>query len=351
MSAADRMAQAVRASRCKRVDFDDLAAAADDGDARLIASPSRRDDLARAAWALSVHQQVRLPVGRAGWDHSASPPLPLWVERLDPVAPRRPAQRPRAYVDALAFASRPETTRAERELLGPVSDMLRDRPGCEPVPLAERSYELHGHEKRLAAIHRHRLVEQGLLSVGEHLRAFAAPAPLALFEIGPAPWALIVENSATFTSLRRLLRAWPRREDVGWLGFGKGDQLVASIATAAESFAERDHPVTRLLLYGDLDIHGLECAHQAAPRARAAGLPELQPAHGLYRALLTRRTRAAPPVPHELAHAAASWLPDPLARRATDLLVSGRILPQEALPLPELRELMTDTPLAAFTHA
>jgi hypothetical protein len=124
-------------------------------------------------------------------------------------------------------------------LLSPLNVFLRDLPDARPVPVAKRLYELYGDEKYLARPEPHQLVVAGLLSIAKHLRAFAAPAPLAMFELGPAPWALIVENSAAFTNLRRFLASWPASEEVGWLAYGGGDHLVASIA----AFAERRHPV------------------------------------------------------------------------------------------------------------
>lgn len=214
---------------------------------------------------------------------------------------------------------------------------LRDQPDAELIPLPERSYELYGDEKYLHGIERHRLVTRGILDISAHLRARPSPAPLAMYELGPAPWLLVVENSAAFTSLRQILGGWPDRRQVGWLGYGAGDQLVASLPTAADSFRERDHPADRLLFYADLDLDGLECARQADVRGRAAGLPALLPAAGLYRALLTTRIRQVPPAPAARVREAVSWLPADMRSPVADLLIAGKALRQEALPLPVLR--------------
>ena len=98
-----------------------------------------------------------------------------------------------------------------------------------------------------------------------------------MYELGPAPWLLIVENTAAFTSLRDILGTWPDRSQVGWVGFGEGDHLIASLPTAQASFRERDHPVDTLLLYADLDLKGLCCAQKARERAHAVGLPRCSP--------------------------------------------------------------------------
>ncbi|MEU7045912.1 hypothetical protein AB0A77_33310 [Streptomyces varsoviensis] len=341
MTPAARMAACLTAQTRKRVDFDVLAGAADDGDASLPTSPLRRRVLAAAARELATTGLVRLPVGDRSWDRSAHPPLPRWVERTTPSRVRAPRPGPRAWVTALAFATRTALSKADLALLDPINVFLRDRPDAEPVPLAERFYELYGDEKYLSRPDTQHLVAADLLSIPAHLRAFAAPAPLAMFELGPAPWMLIVENSAAFTSLRRILATWPAAEEVGWLAYGGGDHLIASLTTCAEAFAERRHPVTDVLLYTDLDVDGLECAQLAAARARRAGLPELIPAAGLYHALMHQSPRPWPPAAPGRIRAAVSWLPPCLTRQAEQLLLDGHVLRQEALPLDRLRAHLT----------
>ncbi|MFG2845353.1 hypothetical protein ACGF12_19590 [Kitasatospora sp. NPDC048296] len=223
------------------------------------------------------------------------------------------------------------------DLLVPINNQIRDDPNAEIIPLCERAYQLYHDEKRLTKIEKSHLVQAGLLSVTEHLRARPTPAPLSMFELGPAPWMLIVENSATFTSLRQILRTWPDRSQTGWLAHGSGDQLVASLPTATEAFEEREHPVTDIMLYGDLDIDGLQCGQQANAKAGMVGLPPVVPACALYRALLEMTARLLSPVDRNALRAVLPWLPMPIASRAGDLLEAGFVLRQEALPLPELR--------------
>ncbi|MFJ2627667.1 hypothetical protein ACIO6T_30775 [Streptomyces sp. NPDC087532] len=337
MTPADRMAAHLARGACQRVEFDALADAAEHGDSSLSASPDRRRVLADAAQELARRGLAQLPRGRHGWDCSAHPPLPLWVKR--PSRPRTVRTRPgpRAWVPQLAKVSTLRLTSGDHALLDPVNALLRDQPDAELIPLAERSYQLYGDEKYLHGIERHRLVTRNVLDITDHLRARPAPAPLAMYELGPAPWLLIVENSAAFTSLRQILASWPDRGQVGWLGYGAGDQLVASLPTAADSFRERDHAAAHLLLYADLDLDGLECARQADARGREAGLPALVPAVGLYQALLVRSTRQVSPAPAERVREAVPWLPADMATPVGDLLISGKVLRQEALPLPALR--------------
>ncbi|MFC7994466.1 hypothetical protein ACFUV2_34925 [Streptomyces pilosus] len=340
MTAADHMAAFLARQPRQRVDFDALAGAADAGDSSLATSPRRRRILADAARTLAHRGLATLPKGNDGWDYSANPPLPRWVKRPPAARPPRRQRAPHAYVDQLRFATTLRLTAGDHALLGPVNALLRDQPDAEIIPVADRSYELYGDEKRLKNIERHHLVTKGLLDLTMHLRARPTPAPLAMYELGPAPWLLIVENTAAFTSLRDILGTWPDRSQVGWLGFGEGDHLIASLPTAQASFRERDHPVDTLLLYADLDLKGLCCAQKASERAHAVGLPPLQPAAGLYQALLTRPPRAHPPVAADDAHAAATWLPPHLAAPVAQLLTYGLVLRHEALPLPQLRSLL-----------
>ncbi|WP_405785703.1 hypothetical protein [Streptomyces sp. NBC_01367] len=343
MTAADRMAAFLARQSRQRVEFDALAGAADQGDSSLRCSPERRQVLADAAQELVRRGLARLPLGQRGWDYSAHPPLPRWVNR--PVLPRTPRTRPgpRAWVAQLSGLVALPLTAGDRALLDPVNTLLRDHPDAELIPLPERSYGLYGDEKYLHGIERHRLVTRGILDIAAHLRARPSPAPLAMYELGPAPWLLIVENSAAFTSLRQILGGWPDRSQVGWLGYGQGDHLAASLPTAADSFRERNHPADHLLFYADLDLDGLECARQADARGRAAGLPALLPAVGLYRELLTTRTRHVPPASAARVSEAVSWLPSDMRSQVADLLVSGKALRQEALPLPALRARLDPT--------
>ncbi|MCY0933857.1 hypothetical protein [Streptomyces sp. H34-S4] len=343
MNAADHIAAELSRQTRQHVDFDVLAGAADRIDSSLPTSPRRRQVLSDAAQHLAQRGLLRLPIGRSGWDHSTLPALPLWVRRAAAPRAQRPATTPRAYVPQLGFAAIMALTTREEALLSPVNTLLRDQPDAEIIPLAERSYELFGDEKHLShhiRIEQHRLVTSGLLGLAAHLRAEPSPAPLAMYELGPAPWLLIVENSAAFTSLRKILNTWPDRDQVGWLGYGSGDQLIASLPTAVDAFHERDHPVDCLMLYADLDLDGLLCAQQACARATSAGLPALIPAAALYQHLLDQKPRQLSPAPEEAARAATSWLPAHLAHRVEEHLRAGMVFRQEALMRPRLRALL-----------
>ncbi|WP_331769054.1 hypothetical protein [Embleya sp. NBC_00888] len=176
MTATDHMAAFLTRQPRRRVDFDALAGAADARDSSLATSPRRRRILADAAHTLAHRGLITLPKGTDGWDHSAHPPLPRWVQR--PAAPRPPSHRPRphAYFEQLRFTTTLRLTAGDHALLGPVNALLRDDPDAEIIPLADRSYQLYGDEKRLKDIERHHLVTKGLLDVTAHLRARPTPS-------------------------------------------------------------------------------------------------------------------------------------------------------------------------------
>ena len=248
---AERIADAVTVHTRKRVPFEVVAEAAYASDSSLLTAPDRRYRLAQAIEALAAAGSIRLPASADGWDQSARPALPRWVERIsEPAAPRLAAP-PRAWVDELAFAATTSLSPPERILLTRLNDFLRDGGGdAELIPLRERSYELFREEKRLDNLTESRLVVAGLLSLEVHLRAYPTPPPMPIVELGTAPWALIIENSATFSSLRTVLRhlAEGDRTIVGWLCLGAGKHVIQSITSLAERIAETHHRVEQRLL-------------------------------------------------------------------------------------------------------
>ena len=128
----------------------------------------------------------------------------------------------------MAFAATTSLSPPERILLTRLNDFLRDGGGdAELILLRERSYELFREEKRLDNLTESRLVVAGLLSLEVHLRAYPTPPPMPIVELGTAPWALIIENSATFSSLRTVLRHWPKAIGPSWAG-GASEQANTS---------------------------------------------------------------------------------------------------------------------------
>ncbi|MEV8443400.1 Wadjet anti-phage system protein JetD domain-containing protein [Actinosynnema sp. NPDC051121] len=141
--------------------------------------------------------------------------------------------------------------------------------------------------------------------------------------IGQGDLLLVVENSATWHSVVSWLRG---DHDVGAVAWGLGRAFTRSIASLSER-----HRISRIRYFGDLDPSGLDIPTKAAVYARELGLPEIQPAARLYRALLSAgrdRPGTEKPMTPSGAAALASWLPED-CRLAADTLVAGRRIAQE----------------------
>ncbi len=293
-------------------------------------APDRRQrlrsllDAAEAAGALVATR------GRP--DRSADPELPRSIT-LAPttsraVLPRRGAVWP----PELAFAASLELREDERRLLDEVRAFLRDlRPDEPVVPIRERSIELTGDEKRLEQYLDGRLFAPGKLSL-ELLRCKLVHPPFVWREVGDGSTLLVVENHQTFDTLARLIAP---DEGIALLAYGCGNQFTASVGFVAEL----PRRVERILYYGDLDLEGLRIPARASIAAQAAGLPAVEPAAGLYRALLElgRRGAGRRASAGEV-RAATEWLSLDLRESVCALLERGERLAQEGLGFSRLRD-------------
>jgi hypothetical protein len=302
----------------------DLAAAADARVRILVALEQLVSDGVARPW----------PTRRDALDRRATPPLPLLVR---PARTERGTQpnRPSLPVDLrpeLESARGLERLRADEiATLRAVNAFLRDHGGARPVvPSRERSLELFGDEKRLDALVSQRLFSAGVLSL-ELLECYEVHPPFVFERVSDAPVLLVIENHHTYDSARRLLAVDPR--GIGVVAYGAGRAICSSVAYAADL----DPGVTRIYYFGDLDEAGLAIAASTSLIAVPAGLPALEPAVGLYRALLAspyRRVGAV--VDAENAEARVAWLPSELRSAAVALLTGGTWVPQEAVSLEVL---------------
>ncbi|MET7481962.1 hypothetical protein [Streptomyces sp. NPDC005538] len=154
---------------------------------------------------------------------------------------------------------------------------------------------------------------------------------------------LVVENSATYTSLVRRLRELEHQHRIGCVAWGVGRSFTASvrsIGTHHRSDGQTATPFTEIRYFGDLDVSGLEIPVKAAQAAADLDLPPVRPTDVLYRDLITvgnplpgkerSRTRAE-------AKALVKWLGaghdlEPVV----DVLVKGERWAQEAVGLRHL---------------
>ncbi|WP_406401466.1 hypothetical protein [Streptomyces uncialis] len=161
---------------------------------------------------------------------------------------------------------------------------------------------------------------------------------------------LVVENSATYTSLVERLHELNRQQHrIGCVAWGVGHSFTASVRSIKRHYGtdKRSGPHFRKIRYfGDLDTSGLQIPLRASGTAAAMGL-DLQPTPVLYRDLLTVGT----PLPgkESSTRAEAEDLVNWLGRKhdfrpVVDVLVKGERWAQEWVGRRHLR--LTDDWLA-----
>jgi hypothetical protein len=316
-----------------------------------MAGPSAHDDpdprraLGRALEALAAAGVARPPSTRSKhlWEGTREPALPLHVTRAPtaPPRPRRPADPP--LHPALARArDRAPGVRLPDGIAEANAWLERAGLAPEVVPVAERSYEIFGDEKRLDAFLRTQFALEGGLGAGTfHALRVADPFVAAEVDLSSA-WAIAVENLATWDSVVQAAAGLPPTADKpAAVIFGRGRQFDVSCL----SLPERLPGVRRLVYFGDLDEAGL-----AIPLAVRVHLPTLivEPWAPAYAALLECRPNPRPvdPVPPDRAERLVGFLPPALRSAAYTLLTSGRRIPQEAVGRTALARLLA----ADVTH-
>lgn len=296
----------------------------------LAMAPERR---ARLAAALDELVEAGVLVASRTVDRSEWPPLPRFVVLVDRTAdpPVGPEATGYPWRPELAWAARLPLRRSEFDALRAIQAFLRDRGASAPVvPIAERSLELFGDEKRLDALRRNRrLFAPKRLSL-ELLRSRLYAPPFVFRRVGDGPVALVLENVATY---RSVLATLPPGCPVGLVVFGAGGNFAASVGYFAELTDEGVRPsITQIRYFGDLDRRGLEIPIVADVAARDAGLPAVRPAVGLWAKLLRDGRRGPhPAVEPDVADRLAMWLPASLRSAAREVLISAARLAQEAV--------------------
>ena len=293
----------------------------------LVTASRARSKLRELLDVLQLDERIELPSGRVHWDASALPALPRWVKLpRESGSVEKPDLRAIPWCPELRFLA---TTR----VFVPLADLLavqeffarggRDRP---LVPIKERSLDIFGNEKRLDQLLRSSsLFGDGRLSP-DTLRCSSVPEPL--------PWAvgadrsrplIVIENAATWHSYCRWNEA---RRFFGAVVYGCGNRFMDSTAFLADIFDALGGP--RCVLYfGDLDPQGLLIPQVASERARAAGLPAIEPHLWSYRCLLRlgegrgQPSEGEPPSPSLF-----DWLGD-CGESARKLVLAGQRLAQE----------------------
>lgn len=320
-----------------KVPLADLRAHATQVDPTLLDDPAARDRLQTALTALAAAGHAVLPKGARHWDSRALPALPGWVSKPSTpraVPPRAPARVwPQPLEAAAALATRPD----EIAVLDQIAAWLREHPHPVPIPIEERSLQVLGDEKALAAQVTKRLFTSGALTL-DLLACYPTPVPFASQHVpGTGPTALVVsENNATFHSLLTAARRLPEpsRPDLH-IAWGAGGQFPVSVAATTLL----DPAPVAVWYVGDIDVAGVRIATDAARTAATLDLPPVRPAAHLYRWLLDHGR----PTPDRsnltgstAGQAPLAWLPEDLRAPVDALFRSGNRIPEETLSLTDL---------------
>lgn len=316
------MAERLRGSPRRRVALDHLRDLLFELEPHVAHSPAMRRRLHAILEELVAAAVVSLPKGRALYDRAEQPSLPRFVAVAGGSRPATQPSRAASYPwpPGLRWAAtlHPPLRPEEMDFLRAVGAFLM-RGGDRPlVPLQERSLELLGDEKQLGKLAGQRLFAEGRLSLCM-LRCREVHPPFVFRKVSERPILLVVENSATYDTVLRVLG---RDGPIGAVGYGAGKHFVLSVAAAGDL----DPAPRRILYFGDLDPDGLMIPVRASETAVAHGLPPVEPAEALYALLLAGQEEGG-------ADPRVMWLPQGLRGRAAAVLASGRRLAQEQVGL------------------
>jgi hypothetical protein len=314
----------------RRVDLVELWRILDDADSLSSTQHGRRVILADALTELERAELLEL-AAKGSWDRSQKPHLPKFVT-LPKAEPRPPAKRI-IWHHRLSWVPDVRVTSAQRAHLVRLNTWLHQhyRQDLPVIPHRERSVKIFGNEKILDKLMTTSLFAEDRLCLS--MLGARRVAPRFTFEIvSSGDRLLIVENSDTFDSLVMALTGRPGR--VGIVGWGAGGGFEQSVL----SIPRLGRPIHDVRYFGDFDAKGLQIPSNANVLAGAEGLPPIQPASGLYKALFLHAT-PQPSEPRLAAGAAGdlvAWLPEEHRLSGVDHLVNGNRLAQEEVGITEL---------------
>ena len=210
---------------------------------------------------------IDFPKMAAGWDASALPHLPKWINR-----PR--AKAVREYAEDVIWSTELGFLSSRKEPAGSpwlmVDRWLKETRNetREPVPVRERSLEIFGDEKMLDLLVCAQAFKSSRITLAA-LSCYYVPEPAA-WEPGPAVSrnlpGLCIENSTTYDVVKRFNReagVW------GFVVYGRGNGFASVVEGILPVMAEFGHD--RLLYFGDADREGLEIAARGAAKFSEAG--------------------------------------------------------------------------------
>jgi hypothetical protein len=307
--------------------------------------PAERDLFLAALQVLQDRGEIRLPSPRGPrWDRSVHPAVPLSVDVVRPTKEQRSQDwrrfpwHPRLqWVLDLRSLPKEHACILNRVHWGLVNETFQ-----ESAPIKYRSLQLTGDEKRLdEMVRKSSLFTPGRLTL-EMLNCFQETPPIAWEAVGPGKGMLIFENAGAFAVARRVLSE-ASQSIYGMVGYGGGQGILASLGHLLT--IGRD--VDSITYVGDLDIAGLTIAVGVCRRAASLGLPKVQPATTLHRAMIRAAVDLGYPQgwpsdrvrPSERqADGAVSFLAPDLQDDVVQMLCLGRRIPEEVLGPKEMRE-------------
>ncbi|MCE9607688.1 MAG: hypothetical protein K8U03_22600 [Planctomycetia bacterium] len=318
-------------------------------DAFSAAFPTFAESTERRSWLLAAIAELRrleivkLPAAKSNrWDRTLQPAVPREVALVrspDPVRrtdwksfPWHPRLR---WIHDFPRMSEEIETFLRRVHHGLVRDEFQTR-----APLKYRSLQLTGREKRLGKLLQSSLFSEGRLTL-DLLGCFSETPQLAYERIADIPSIIIFENADSFAVARNVLRSLSL-PPFGLVGFGGGNGVCRSIP----SLISLPTPIQRIVYVGDLDFHGLRIAARASRAASVSGLPEIQPATMVHRAMLQSAQRfgnsdgwedkRSHGRPVERLTTALTFLDPELRDVVAAILQQGNRIPEEVLGPQEL---------------
>lgn len=305
--------------------------------------PEERQWFAQSLALLADQGALRLPAtGGRGWDRSAVPPIPLFVqfnlctapnpERTWRYFPWHPAL---AWIADILYLAEDQLAFLRRVHEGLVGGRFADR-----APMKYRSLQLTGSEKRLEELRRSELFRGGRLTL-DLLGCFVETLPFAWETVSDNPRIIIFENAGPFAVARLVLQEMTN-PPYGMVGFGGG----RGFSTSVRHLTSIGRPVDAIRYVGDVDTEGLAIPQDASRAAVAVGLPAVEPAVEMHEAMFASAAALGFPAgwprqkPIAVAKAAAPvhFLVPSLRDRAIEILRQGNRIPEEVLGPEEMRQ-------------
>ncbi len=164
--------------------------------------------------------------------------------------------------------------------------------------------------------------------------------PLATVRLSTEPVMLLFENAASYMVARAVLQQSPAK-GIGWLGYGAGNQVIKSVGY----FSMIEPRLQKILYVGDLDGEGIQIASMVSHASKE--VPVL-PATRLHLAMFEAAASLGAPngwpvkddKPSGCYEIAFKFLDEDVRGRATQLVTSGRRIPEEVVSHSVMRQVL-----------